>query len=231
MAIIELISELGVSLLAGGAAGLTALIGLFKWYFDRKDRLKKEKLQKEKEQQDKTSSRMPAMFEAFNELYSTMLEPVTDHGAIRTLLLNASDSGRIPRIGIPLFVTVVAEVVNPYHKSVRESWTARPVDDQYIQMLIDLTARGQTEVIVSELKEGDPMRDTSVVAKTIESDIRLICQCDREMYYLAFHFDKNIPETAEYREEIRSLVLRVKEILEKEILEQKEVIELTKEGE
>ena len=51
------------------------------------------------------------------------------------------------------------------------------------------------------------------------------------MYYLAFHFDKNIPETAEYREEIRSLVLRVKEILEKEILEQKEVIELTKEGE
>ena len=208
----------GVEILSAvlGAGGLAAMISFIKWVIDRNDRIKKEQEEEELEE-ELEAERIPAMFSAFGKLYDRMRQVIDWPGCTRVVLLKASDSGRIPRVGIPIFVTIVAEVYRSGYKSARGNWFHRPVDDHYIQMLVDLVANEKTIVHSRDLSPDNVLYDTYEITGTQHSDIRLVLAKDSEMYYLSIHHDGEASEDSHYREMVLALVNSTRTILEEEL--------------
>lgn len=205
-----------VAAVVSGGAGLTAIIGLVKWWFERRDRLRAEQRELEAEDEGR-AERIPAMFNAFNHLYDALRIPLEKHGAIRCMLLKASDSGNIPRIGIPLFVTVVAEMHEEEYSALRQHWVNRPVDDEYIRRMIKLTTDKQIDIDVESLGENSVLKDSYHLGDVGTADIRYIIQNDREMYYLSIHFPDAIPDNPQYREDMFVVTQTILQILVEEM--------------
>jgi hypothetical protein len=203
-----------VATLVTGGAGLTGIIGLVKWLLERRDKLKKEEWAA---RQAMMAERIPQMFNAFARLYDALRPPIETYGAVRVALLKASDSGSIPRIGVPLFVTSVAEVHASHMTPMRHHWLNRPVDDVYIQFLIELLAKQSVEFSTDSLPDESVLKDALRFGLVGATDARAICHSNKEMYYLTVHFTEDVPDDPAYRETVSLIVREIKAILMEEI--------------
>jgi hypothetical protein len=86
---------------------------------------------------------------------NSLCNTLTQEGiADRVIIFRAHDSGGIPKLGLPYYVSVVYPSYRERHRDKSKRYHNIHVDDPYKDIILDLINKGKVEIITSELREG-----------------------------------------------------------------------------
>lgn len=194
----EVVVPITVSFIGGGA--FVATIKFIKFLIERRDRRRIE------ESTHTVEENIKAIALVYDCLNRILIGTPSD----RVLLIEASDSGRIPRPGVQLFADVCMEVHNELIASCRERWQRAPVDSWYCKMLSDLVEKEHVEIYTEELSDANLLKDTYKSINVACSHVDLIATSEGSLFYTSISFAEDPPLSARDRELIRTEILKIK---------------------
>ena len=152
----------------------TGIWSTIRWFFDRRDR----------KRQHKIADR----YRSIAETYSIMMALQVDTTADRVVLLKSENGGGIPRPGVQVKSSVIAEVENRSIEKVANKWFNVPIDSDYANILATVSSQGVHVVKKEALSEGSALRDIYEADGVTWSLVYRLGMCDEYMLYLSMNF-------------------------------------------
>lgn len=119
-----------------------------------------------------------------SEMYRTMTASL-ERGVDRCILFAAHNSGGLPRIGAPLYATALHWVIRTKDNRVLQRYDRVGVDAFYVQMLLELYARGYYRFTTAAHKPCQ-LRDIYEMEGVTDSALFYIGIRDNQFLYISF---------------------------------------------
>lgn len=169
----NLTTEILVAFLSGSS--FVAVINLIKWLIVRRDAKKEKKI--------------PDVLGRIHEVYHVLNMLLRETGCVRALVLRAENGGDVPIVGKDLYSSVVYEVYDRAFVSMKDRWQRRPLDEAYIDLLLEVAKRGKASVVTNELTPC-ALKDL-YVSIGIQGAVMIRLKArEGAFYYLSLNFDQ-----------------------------------------
>ena len=149
-------------------------------------------------------------------VHSDLVEFAQRHGAMRIVLLKAHNGGGLPKLGSPLYATVVFEHVDGVDvEPVLDNWQKRQVDYHYVETLCELV---QNKVMIVSPESVKGLLRTIYISASVGSS--LLChvgEIDENYYYISCNFAHDVEMTPQLRGEALDLIHRSSERIRKSV--------------
>lgn len=116
-----------------------------------------------------------------------MLKADTD--GVRACLLRAHNGGSTPKTGTPTYTTMAYETYDNDQSPIQQNWNARPVDEDYVNMLSQLLTESQLVVEINSLPDNSLLKGTYNLSHVCFSVVTLVKVTPASVFYLSLHFD------------------------------------------
>lgn len=90
-----------------------------------------------------------------SRVYNIMRDTVENTSFDRVLILKAENGGGIPKLGSPLYTSVVMEMYAPSLKPIQDRYTRLKLDAQHIEVLLNLYLKGSNSIQIDNLPESN----------------------------------------------------------------------------
>jgi hypothetical protein len=160
-------------------------------------------------------NRIPGVVDNVMDIYGVLHAIQRETGAGRVLILRASNGGSKPHPGKPLYVSVLYEV--GVMGLVQQEWEKRQVDENYIEILSQMTKKEILEIRTAEMLPG-MLKDIYVKDAVIYSKISVIDTSETDMLYISVVHQTERPSDprskAKRRAAIRAGIARIRKLME-----------------
>lgn len=142
-------------------------------------------------------SRFPRVLSDIHQVYDALHGLTNATGACRAVVLKTENGGGIPRIGRPLYSSILYEVFVPPAKLLRKGWQQQQIDEGYTSMLLDVLAKG-TVIVETRRMPKSQLRTMYEANQVWRSVICLLVVEERRLICLSLNFiHPDGPEEAE----------------------------------
>lgn len=133
------------------------------------------------------SKAFPRVLRAMHEVYDELHELMTMSGAVRAVILRTTNGGGVPRLGAPLYSSILYEAYRKPSRSIRKDWQNQQIDEQYSKMLTDICSGGTVEIIAENMSDGD-LRTLYKSQGILGAFVGLISMEEKRLIYLSLEF-------------------------------------------
>ena len=145
-----------------------------------------------------------------NDIYEEMAQSASILGAGRVIILNAHNGGGRPMVGSELKSSALYEIPLGL-RSIKDSWKNQPLDQTYIEMLVELDRNEFVTLETGKMQES-ALRRLYFTDHILATGVMKITQDEKNFYYIAYNFDRPIDvNDAKVQETIRSAVNKIRE--------------------
>lgn len=193
---IDLLPTLITSFVGGGA--FVGTLRFLRFLIERRDRKHLHSV----EENIKATSRI------YDEMQYLMEKTPCD----RVLIIEAHNSGRIPRPGIKLYATIIHEVHGTSIKSCRRGWPENSsLDSSYVKMLAELVEKGHLEIYTDDMSDS-ALHNTYRSIGVSCSHVDMLAASEGSLFYTSISFAEDPCLSPTDREYIRGSLGRIKEL-------------------
>lgn len=190
-------TEIIVAFLTGGT--FIALINLFKWWVERRDKKKKRKI--------------TDVLSRIHEVYHTLNVILRETAANRVVILRAENGGDIPTVGKDLYSSIVYEAFDRELGSVKNRWQRQPLDEEYVRMLLEVAQKNHISIRTAKLK-ACPLKDLYEANQVSAAEIYKVKAKEGAFYYLALHFKNEEDISPAFRDLLRYSVNELNQLID-----------------
>ena len=145
-----------------------------------------------------------------NDIYEEMAQSASTLGAGRVIILNAHNGGGRPMVGSELKSSALYEIPLGL-RSIKDSWKNQPLDQTYIEMLVELDRNEFVTLETGKMQES-ALRRLYFTDHILATAVMKITQDEKNFYYIAYNFDRPVDvNDAKVQETIRSAVNKIRE--------------------
>ena len=152
-----------------------AILNMAKWLIARRDTRK--------------DRRIPNVLNRIHEVYHILNMLLRETKCVRALILRAENGGEVPIVGKDLYSSVVYEVYDRAFDSIKARWQKRPLDEDYIDLLLEVSKEGKAVLITEEMAPC-ALKDLYVSIGLHGSVVLKLKAREGAFYYLALNFDQ-----------------------------------------
>jgi len=151
---------------------------------------------------------------AIEGIYQTLNTVLSSTPVSAARLMVITDSGKIPRAGIPMFATSVHEVCHEPNTTSKNIWNRLPLDEYLNSYAIQLEDSKEPIILQrDQLKSGSLLRDVMTTCKSEQLMLVHILQGESMYHYLQLEFPTEYVLTPEDRNLIRISTNTIRKIL------------------
>lgn len=148
-------------------------------------------------------------------------------GAQRSILLQVSNGGKVPRPGCAMFVTISDEWKSVSMPSVLGLYERRPLRDPHYERLLLRVDREKILLVhTAELPEGSLLRDAYEAAQLVSSWVFAVKYGAGVMHYVSVSSRLELDDTPSARDVIRSYAGVLCHLLTKELSRTDDVLDI-----
>lgn len=178
-----------LAFLTGGTS--VALINLYKWWLERRDRL--------------IEGKVPSVLKDLHEVYHVINIILRETDAHRVVINRVENGGAIPMVGKDLYESVVFEAYDGEMKSVKKGWQRQVIDEVHVRMLLKI-AEKQNVTFRTDKMSACSVKDNHLANGVVLSDAYQIKSLEGSFYYLCVHFNDEGKMDSKYRDLLRYAV-------------------------
>lgn len=169
---------------------------------------------------DLFSGNITKAIHATSEVYEIMNSLVNECGVSKVLILKSENGGGVPKLGSPIYGSVVAEVVRKPSKSILHTWQRQRVDESYNDVLNQIIKNEEGITLrTNELDDGY-LKNIYLASNITESYVFLISKTKKSVVYGSIYFSSNCSSVTnkfedlkpEQKDYLRYAINRIREI-------------------
>ena len=147
-----------------------------------------------------SQSKDTVVVEAFKDIsliYQILINILIGTKVSRVSIHKVSNGGSIPRVGVQLYDTMVYEQFQPPLTSIKGSWEKRPITQQLLEKITDLSLQKGITIIYNELASGSELSDAGATESLNQTKLYELYSEESAYYYLRLDFleDPNLNAT------------------------------------
>lgn len=178
-----------LAFLTGGTS--VALINLYKWWVERRDKL--------------AEGKVPSVLKDLHEVYHVINIVLRETEAHRVVINRVENGGAIPMVGKDLYESVIFEAYDGEMKSVKKGWQRQVLDEVHVRMLLKISEKQNVTFRTSKMAACN-VKDNHEANNVVVSDAYAIKSVEGAFYYLCVHFNEEGKMNSEYRDLLRYAV-------------------------
>jgi len=178
-----------IAFFSGGTS--VALINLYKWWLERRDRL--------------AEGTVPSVLKDLHEVYHVINIILRETEAHRVVINRVENGGAVPMVGKDLYESVVFEAYDGEMKSVKKGWQRQVIDEVHVRMLLKIAEKGNVTFRTDKIAACS-VRDNFIANGVVVADAYQIKAMEGAYYYLCVHFNADGKTNSEYRDLMRYAV-------------------------